>query len=295
MIARRTTAVIPAWSLAIAAMVLVQLSNALSVPAIAQVGPAGTAWLRMCFGAAVLCAMARPRLRSIRRKDLVPLLLLGLVTGFMTTFFLAAVERIPLGMAVAIEFLGPLTVAGIASKKRSALAWPSVALLGVVLLTEPWRGEVDPAGVGFALAAGTCWALYNVFTQLVGARFTGITGLSFTIPIAAVFTTAVGLPQVVNGSLVWWVLPLAAVIALIAPVISFGLEMLALRRMTHAAFGTLLAIEPAFGALIGLVILSQSPAFTQLVGIALVVIAGAAAQRFSHRAPVPASNPPSTP
>lgn len=120
----------------------------------------------MGFGVVFLWMIARPAIRSLRKKDIPALIVLGVVTGFMTTFFLAAVDRIPLGTAVAIEFLGPLTVAGIMSKKRKALIWPLLALIGVVLLTEPWHGTIDLAGVGFALAAGTCWGLYNLFTQL---------------------------------------------------------------------------------------------------------------------------------
>lgn len=280
---RPTRTGIPPWSLAIAAMLLIQLSNALSVAAIEQIGPAGTAWLRMTIGGAILWIIARPRLRSIRRSDIPALLGLGLVTGFMTTFFLASVERIPLGTAVSIEFLGPLLVAGIASKRRSSLIWPVLAFAGVVLLTEPWHGEIDLIGVGFALAAGACWGLYNVLTQRVGDRFSGISGLALTIPLAAVFTAAVGVPQLVTGNPAWWVLLLVAGIAVLTPVISFGLEMLALRRMTHTAFGTLLAIEPAFGVLIGLLVLSQSPTLMQLIGVAIVILAGAAAQRGSAR------------
>lgn len=274
---------VPAWSMAVAAMLLIQVSNALSVGVIQYVGPAGTAWLRMCFGGVLLLLIVRPPFRSIRRADLPMLLALGLVTGFMTTFFLAAVERIPLGTAVAIEFLGPLTVAGLASRRRSALVWPLLAFIGVLLLTEPWRGSVDLIGVGFALLAGLCWGLYNVLTQLVGDRYSGISGLALTVPIAAVFTTAFGLPQLVSGELVWWVIPAAAGIALITPVTSFALEMLALRRMNHTAFGTLLSIEPAFGVLIGLLVLAQAPMPMQLVGVALVVLAGAAAQRGGSR------------
>lgn len=264
-------------------MLAVQLSNALSVPVIDQIGPAGTAWLRMCFGAVFLWIIARPAIRSLRRKDLPALLALGVVTGFMTTFFLAAVDRIPLGTAVAIEFLGPLTVAGLMSKQRKALIWPLLAFIGVVLLTEPWHGSIDLAGVGFALAAGVCWGLYNLLTQHVGDRFSGISGLSLTIPVAALATLPVGVPQVIGGEFTWWVLPAAAGIALITPVIAFGLEMLALRRMTHTAFGTLLSIEPAFGILIGLLVLAQTPTLMQLVGIAIVIIAGAAAQRGGRR------------
>lgn len=289
---------IPPWSMAVTAMLAVQLANALSVPVIEQVGAGGTAWLRMCFGAVFLWMIARPAIRSLRRKDLPALLALGVVTGFMTTFFLAAVERIPLGTAVAIEFLGPLTVAGLMSKHRKALVWPLLAFVGVVLLTEPWHGDIDLAGVGFALAAGACWGLYNVLTQHVGDRFTGISGLSLTIPVAALATLPVGLPQVIGGDLTWWVLPAAAGIALITPVIAFGLEMLALRRMTHTAFGTLLSIEPAFGILIGLLVLAQTPTLMQLLGIAIVIVAGGAAQRDGARTTttdVPASVTKETP
>lgn len=273
----------PPWTMAIAAMLSVQLANALSVPVIAQVGPDGTAWLRMCFGALLLLVIVRPSLRSLRRENLPALLALGVVTGFMTTLFLSAVERIPLGTAVAIEFLGPLTVAGVMSKRRSALLWPAAAFAGVLLLTEPWLADVDLVGVGFALGAGACWGLYNVLTQHVGDRFSGISGLALTIPVAALATLPVGLPQVVHGAFVWWVLPAAAGIALITPVIAFGLEMLALRRMTHTAFGTLLSVEPAFGVLIGLLVLGQTPAALQVLGVAIVVGAGAAAQRGGRR------------
>lgn len=277
------TAAVPPWTMAVAAMLAVQLSNAFSVQLIDQVGPAGTAWLRMCFGVVFLWLIARPAFRSIRRRDVPALIALGVVTGFMTTLFLAAIERIPLGTAVAIEFLGPLTVAALAGKDRRALLWPVLALAGVVLLTEPWQGDVDLLGVGFAASAGICWALYNVFTQHVGDRFAGISGLSLTIPVAALATLPVGLPQVLGGDLTWWVLPAAAGIALITPVLAFGLEMLALRRMTHTAFGTLLSVEPAFGLLIGLVFLMQTPTVVQLAGIALVILAGAAAQRGGDR------------
>ncbi len=274
---------VPPWSLAIVAMLLIQVSNALSVTVVEVVGAAGTSWLRMCFGALFLLLIVRPSLRTLRRADLPLLLALGTITGLMTTFFLAALERIPLGTAVAIEFLGPLTVAAVTSRRRQALAWPALALVGIVLLTEPWRGATDPLGVVFAVLAGTCWALYNLLTQRVGDRFRGISGLAYTIPIAALVTTVIGLPGVAAGAPPLPIILLAAGIALITPVISFGLEMLALRRMTHTAFGTLLAVEPAFGLVIGLLVLSQAPGVWQLVGIALVVAAGAAAQRGGRR------------
>lgn len=150
-------------------------------------------------------------------------------------------------------------------------------------LTEPWQGTIDFAGVGFAVLAGSCWGLYNVLTQRVGDRFDGISGLPLTIPVAALATLPFGLPQVAQGELTWWVLPAAAGIALITPVIAFGLEMLALRRMNQTAFGTLLSIEPAFGVIIGMLLLSQTPGVMQILGVIIVITAGAAAQRDSGR------------
>ncbi len=284
---RGSVARIPAWMLAVAAMFAIQLANGLSAGVTEQIGAAGTAWLRMCFAGLLLGLIARPPIRSLRRADLLPLLALGAATGFMMTFLLAAVERIPLGTAVAIEVLGPLTVAGVMAPRRSALAWPAIAFVGVVVLTEPWQGELDLIGIGFALAAGACWAVYNLLTQHVGDRFSGVAGLALTLPIAALATLPAGLPQVIAGGITWWLLAAVAGIAVIAPALALGLEMLALRRMNHTAFGTLLSIEPAFGLLLGLILLGQTPTLVQLTGMALVIGAGAAAQRGGGRSPDP--------
>ncbi|MGJ0203240.1 EamA family transporter [Leucobacter sp. gxy201] len=274
---------IPPWTQAVAAMLLVQLAAALSVPLIDVIGPAATAWLRLAFGALIVLCIARPKLRSIRRRDIPALLGLGIVTGGNNMFFLFAIERLPLGTAVAVEFLGPLVVAGIASKSLRAFVWPVMALGGVVLLTEPWHGQADVIGIAFALASGACWGLYIVFTQFVGDRYSGISGLAVTFPIAVVCTAPVGVPPLFAHQVPLWGVAAAAGIALLSPVMAFGLEMLALRRMTQNAFGTLLSIEPAFAMLIGMVALQQWPTAMKLAGIALVVLAGAAAQRSGKR------------
>jgi inner membrane transporter RhtA len=273
---------VPPWGLAVAAMLSVQLGSALSVDLIAIVGPAGTAWLRLTIGALIFWALARPPLRAIRRRDVPALLGLGVTTGLQTIAFLAAIERIPLGTTVAIEFLGPLTVAALRSRSTRALAWPALALLGVVLLTEPWHGHVDPAGIGFAGIAAIGWGTYILLTQKIGDHFTGITGLSLTVPIAAATAAVAGIPQAA-GHLTLGVLAAAAGLALLLPVLPYAFEMLALRHMTHSAFGTLMALEPAIGLLLGLLVLRQHPSPTQLVGILLVVLAGAAAQRGGRR------------
>jgi inner membrane transporter RhtA len=275
---------VPPWGLAVTAILSVQLGSALSVNMIDAVGPAGTAWLRLSMGAVILLAIGRPPLRSIRRPDVLPLLGLGVTTGVMTVGFLAAVEHIHLGTAVAIEFLGPLTVAALRSHNRKALAWPALALGGVVLLTQPWQGDFNLVGVAWAALAAIGWGVYILLTQRIGDRFSGIGALTLTVPIAAVAAAVVGIPQA-SGHLSLDILAAAAGLAILLPVLPFALEMLALRKMTPTAFGTLMALEPAVGVLLGLLILHQQPSPIQVVGILLVVLAGAAAQRGGRRTP----------
>ncbi|MCX6487294.1 MAG: EamA family transporter [Mycobacterium sp.] len=277
-----TSGGLPPWSLAVVAMLSVQLGAALSVDLIATVGPAGTAWLRLTAGALIFLALARPRFRDIARRDYPALLALGVCTGVMSAAFMAAIERIPLGTAVAIEFLGPLLVAAVQSGTRRALLWPIMALLGVVLLTEPWQGTVNVVGIGFAVLSAVGWGGYIVLTQHVGDRFDGVTGLAVTIPVAALTTAAVGIPQA-SGHITVGVIVASIGLALLYPVVPFALEMLALGRMTHTAFGTLMALEPAIATALGLVVLHQKPSAVQLCGILLVVVSGAAAQRGGGR------------
>jgi inner membrane transporter RhtA len=276
---------VPAWSLAVAAMLSVQLGAALSTRLFAEIGPAGTAWLRLVAGAVIFLAMSRPDLRGMRWKDWRTPIALGVATGVLTTAFLSAVDRIPLGTAVAIEFLGPLTVAVVRSHDRRSLVWPALALVGVLLLTEPWQGAIDPVGVAFACLSGLMWATYIVLTQKVGDRFAGLDGLSITIPIAAVTAAILGVPQA-WGHLTWAVVAACFGLALLLPVLPFSLELLALRRLTTAAFGTLMALEPGLGLLIGLVLLHQVPQSLQVVGVVLVVAAGVGAERSGHRDPL---------
>jgi inner membrane transporter RhtA len=279
------TPAVPAWGLAVAAMLSVQLGSALSVDVIATVGAAGTAWLRLGIGAIIFLALARPPLRQVRPRDVPTLLALGVTTGLQTTAFLAAIERIPLGTSVAIEFLGPLTVAAVRSHSNRALVWPGLGAVGVVLLTQPWHGEVNAAGVGFAALAAIGWAAYILLTQRLGDRFTGITGLSLTVPVAAATAAVAGVPQAA-GHLTFGVLAAAAGLAVLLPVIPYACELLALRHMTPTAFGTLMALEPAIGVLLGLLLLHQTPSAPgQVVGVLLVVVAGAAAQRDGRREP----------
>lgn len=276
---------VPAWSLAVVAMLSIQTGSALSISLFPAVGPAGTAWLRLSLGAVILLLLVRPKLSLIRRDNVLGLLGLGAATGVMTSAFLSALERIPLGTTVAIEFLGPLTVAALSGKNVRAAIWPVVALVGVVLLTRPWTGSVDLVGVAFAALAAACWGLYIVFTQQVGDRFRGIQGLALATPVAAVTASFVGVPQA-WGNLSWEVLAWGVVLAVLTPVFPFALEMLALKRMNTRAFGTLMAVEPGVATGIGLLLLFQVPSVLDAMGILLVVLAGIATQRDASRPPL---------
>lgn len=275
----------PPWALTLAAMASVQLGLALSVNLIEIVGPAGLAWLRLIISSAIFVPLGARAFRRIRRSDLLPVIGLGLVTAVMMIGFMHAIERIPLGTAVAIEFLGPITVAAITSRSWRLAIWPALAMVGVVMLTEPWQGATDMIGVLFAALAGAGWGAYVLLTQRVGDRFSGVSGLAISIPIAAIATTPFGLPQVI-GTLTPTTLLWAAGLALLVPTIPFILEMLALRRMTSTAFGTLMSLEPAFGVVFGLVVLSQMPSWVQGIGVCVVVLAGVCAQRNGKRDPV---------
>jgi inner membrane transporter RhtA len=241
--------------------------------------------LRLTAGALIFLALARPPLRSIHRRDVPALLALGVTTGLMTCLFLAAIDRIPLGTSVAIEFLGPLSVAALRSHNRRALLWPAVALVGVLLLTEPWHGSVNIAGIGFAAASAVGWAAYILLTQHIGDRFAGLDGLALTTPAAAATAALIGVPQAA-GHITGTVIAAAIGLAILLPVLPFALEMTALRHMNPAAFGTLMSLEPAIGVVLGLIVLHQHPSALQVLGITAVVLAGAAAQRNGRREPV---------
>jgi inner membrane transporter RhtA len=267
--------------MALAAMLCVQLGIAASVGLFDEVGPEGAACLRLVFAGLILLAIVRPRPSAFSRSSLAAAIGLGAVTAVMTMCFMAAVDRIPMGTASALEFLGPLGVA-ILRGRGSTKVWPAVAAVGVLLLTEPWRGALDPAGVAFALAAAVAWALYIVLTQRVGDEVAGLQGLAISMPVAGLVATIVAGPSLV-GELTPEVLLAGVGLAILLPVIPFALEMLALRRLTTTAFGTLMSLEPALALLTGFVVLGQAPGLLPVAGIAFVVVAGIGAERTGAR------------
>lgn len=275
---------VPAWSFVVAATASAQLSAALAPRLIDSVGPAGASWMRLVAGGLMFLVIARPKLGSYSRADLRSAVILGVITGSMLVLFFSALARLPLGTTVAIEFLGPLGVAVLRAHRRSALVWPVVALGGVVVLTEPWVGTTDLLGVAFAVGSGIGWGTYILMTQKLGDRFSGLDGLAITIPVAAIAAAIPGIPQAV-GHITPAAIVFALALALLSPVIPFSLELVALRRLSAATFGTLMALEPAFAVLLGALLLAQIPDALQVAGIAAVVIAGVGAERAGRARP----------
>ncbi len=272
--------------MAIAAMLSVQLGLALSLGLVDQVGVEGAAWLRLVWAGAILLVLVRPRPSAFTRSTFLTCVLLGVVTAGITLLFMAAIARIPLGTASALEFLGPLGVAVILGEGGQRVLWPGLAATGVMLLTQPWAGVTDPVGIAYALAAGVCWGCYILLTQRVGDAVAGINGLAVSMATAAVFSTAIVGPAVLPR-VTLDVLLFGIGLAVLLPVFPFTLELLALRKLTTAAFGTLMALEPGCAMLVGFVVLHQVPGPASLLGIVLVVAAGIGAARNGARPAVP--------
>jgi inner membrane transporter RhtA len=267
--------------MAVASMSCVQLGLALSVHLFGRLGPLGVAGLRLAWAGLFLAVVVRPRLRRFTRPDLLACLALGVVTAALTLLFMLAVARIALGTASALEFLGPLTVS-LCRPGNGRRLWAAPAVIGVVLLTQPWHGTADPAGVGFALAAAVGWAAYILLTQHVGDRVTGLTGLAVSMPVAGIIALFVAGPSL--GRVTWQLIAIMLALAVLHPVVPFTLEFLALRRLTAGAFGTLMSLEPAIALVAGLFVLRQVPGAPSAAGVILVVIAGVGATRTGSRA-----------
>lgn len=278
--------------MALGSMLCVQVGLASSVGLFDEIGSTGTACLRLLWAGLILLLIGRPRPSAFTRSSLAACVGLGVVTAGLTILFTEALARIPLGTAAALEFLGPLTVALLRGRGQ-ARGWAVLAGLGVVLLTDPWRFDLDPAGVAFALAAAVCWAGYILLTQRVGDHVTGLTGLAVSMPVAGLVAALVAGPGLAAhleaGRLDAAVLLTGLGIALLLPVVPFSLELLALRRLTAAAFGTLMCLEPAIALGVGVVFLDQVPTAAAAAGVVAVVLAGVGAERAGSRVPSPAS------
>jgi inner membrane transporter RhtA len=254
----------------------VQFGAAFAAKLFDQAGPGGVVLVRLALAALVVLAVARPTLRGYGRSDAAAVLAFGLILGLMNWSFYESLQRLPLSVAVTIEFTGPLAVAVAGSRRVLDLLWVALAGGGVVLLAL--RGShhgVHALGILLALAAAACWAAYILLSKRVGAAFAALDGLAIALAIGTLVVIPVGIveggsavvrPAVLGGGLG---------VALLSSVIPYSLELIALRRLSAGRFGLLMCIEPAVAALAGVIVLGQ--ALTGILAIALVMVVAASA------------------
>jgi len=270
------TSAVPAPILVLAAVVSVQFGGALAATLVPVIGAPGSVTLRLIFAALVLGAVARPRLRGHTRRAWLTVAAFGLALGLMNLAFYASLVRLPIGVAVTIEFLGPLTLATVLSRRVRDLGAVLAAGAGVVLISQALSvplASLDWVGLGLAAAAGACWAAYILLSGRTGAQFESLDGLALALGVALVVVAPFGLTTAPQ-----WTAEVVAKglgIALLSSVLPYSLELVALRRLSARVFGVLLSLEPAAAALAGLLVLGQRLTPTQLVGMALVVLASA--------------------
>lgn len=278
----------PSGALVLGAIASVQFGSAIATTLFSQIGPGGAVWLRLVFGTIILLALWRPRLRlrEYTRDQLLLACVFGLVLGGMNLSFYAALHRIPLGIAVTLEFVGPLAVAIAGSRRALDLVWVALAAAGIVALTRGGTGHLSALGVGLALLAGGFWATYILVNARIGRAFEGGTGLALAMCVASVAILPFGIAQGGSHLLEPRSLGLGAAVGLLSSAIPYSFEVEALRRIRPSVFGVLMSIEPAMAALAGFIVLGQGLGARELLGMALVVIASGGAARRAREAPV---------
>jgi inner membrane transporter RhtA len=259
----------------------VQLGGAVAVHAFARSTPLGVTFLRSAFAAVILLLVARslPRTRGVWRAALP----LGVVMACMNACFYEAIERLPLGAAVTIEFWGPIAVAVVTSHRRTDLIWVALALAGVSLLGEGFA-DAQPAGLAFILAAGGLWALYIVLCRRVARTTIGVAGLVPACALSAATLSVPGLASARASLLDLRVIALCALLGLLGTAIPYAIEMYALRRLPARTFSVLLSVHPAVAALVGAAALSQGLGLRDAIAIACVVAASTGALASAARA-----------
>jgi inner membrane transporter RhtA len=267
---------VPAPVLVLAGIVSVQFGGALAATLVPVIGAGGSVVVRLVFATAILLAVARPRWGGHSKRAWRTVVAFGVALGLMNFTFYSSLAHLPIGVAVTIEFIGPLTLAAVLSRRLVDAVAVVAAGLGVVLVSEALStplDELDWVGIALALAAGAFWAAYILLSGRTGAAFPQLEGLALAMVVATAVTLPLGL-----GSVPQWTgetLLKGLGIAVLSSVLPYSFELLALRRLSARVFGILLSLEPAAAALAGLIVLGQVLTASQLVGMALVVTASA--------------------
>jgi inner membrane transporter RhtA len=279
---------VPPVVLVLLAVGSVQFGAALAKTLFDEAGAGGTVFLRVLLAAVVLAAIWRPRLRGRSAADLWLVAGFGLTLAGMNLAFYASLDRIPLGVAVTFEFVGPLGVAVAGSRRRLDLVWVALAGAGILLLADFGDfGDLDPGGVALALLAGAFWAAYILLSARTGKAFPGGTGLALAMLVAAGLLAPVGVADAGGALLDPVVLTLGLAVAMLSSAIPYSLELEALRRMPAGVFGVLMSLEPAVAALAGYVVLGETLGVREVAAIGFVVVASAGAARSAAPAAPP--------
>ncbi|MCF6688464.1 MULTISPECIES: threonine/homoserine exporter RhtA [Raoultella] len=268
---------VPAWlptAVILIAMISIQSGASLAKSLFPLVGAPGVTALRLALGTLILVVIFKPwRLRFAREQRL-PLLFYGLALGAMNYLFYLSIQRIPLGIAVALEFTGPLAVALFGSRRPLDFVWVVLAVLGLWYLLPLGQdvAQVDLTGALLALGAGACWAVYILTGQRAGEEH-GPATVAMGSLIAAVIFVPLGMLQATDTLFQWSLLPLGLAIAVLSTALPYSLEMIALTRMPTKTFGTLMSMEPALAALSGMVFLGETLTFTQTLALGAIILA----------------------
>ena len=269
-----------------AAMACFQLGAVLAKGLFPVVGAAGAAAMRLAIASAMLFAVWRPWRLRLTLREAGTIIGYGVAMGWMNLFFYLSLRSIPLGIAMALEFTGPLGVALFASRRPSDFLWVLMAVLGLLVLLPLGFGSkpLPPVGIACALAAGACWALYIIFGRKAGAAHGGQTTALGTL-IGAVFIVPIGLAHSGAQLFSLGVLPAAVGVALLSSALPYSLEMFAMPRVPARTFGVLMSLDPALGALSGLIFLGESLSLIQWAAIVSIMAASAGSAATSELMP----------
>jgi inner membrane transporter RhtA len=270
---------VPSPALVVGAIASVQIGAALATTMFAQAGPGGAVLLRLLTASVILLLVWRPRLRALTRRQLGLASLLGLALAAMNLCFYHALARIPLGIAVTLEFAGPLAVGVAGSRRRLDLVWVALALAGILALTRGDAHGLNGLGVALALAGGVAWGAYILIQARIGRTFRDGSGLAVAMCVATALALPIGVAEGGTGVLTPHDILIGVAVGLLSSALPYSLELEALRRIAAGAFGVLMSLEPAVAALIGFLVLGQTLGAHELAGIALVVAASLGASR----------------
>lgn len=277
---------VPSGVLVVGAIASVQFGSAVAAKLFGAVGPGGAVLMRLVFASLVLAALWRPSLRTRSRRELLLAAVFGLILFAMNYSFYHALRRIPLGIAVTIEFVGPLAVAVGGSRRLIDLVWVALAAGGILALTHGGVQRLDTLGVVFALIAGALWAAYILVNARVGRAFERGTGLALAMCIGSLAALGPGIAEGGSHLLEARSLAMGAAVGMLSSAIPYSFELEALRRIAPSVFGVLMSLEPAMAAVAGFLVLGQGLSGHALGGMALVVAASIGASRRIREAPV---------